>query len=351
MLSWLRALRGQEDVVNDARIEVIQRSTLMPPHVNRVAESLDGVLMRRLIPDAHDQTRPTVVATLPWQWPGVAGVREYRRVLDVADDWGALIPARARRVRECYARAADDADAIIVVSHELKRLFPDREVAVVRNGSDRGLVSAPHSAPPRTGRLVYVGTLSERFDSPLVGALLDRLAGWTLAIYGPCAYARRQAEPDAELASLLGRPDRRAVWHGPVPRRCLVDVLDSADVLLLPNRSSHSRGQDSMKMYDYASRGRAIVATRAATAGISEPPPHLHVGDTADELAALVEEAWNEPLSYADQRLRWAEGQSWESRWPEWSQALFGETAGNWVEAECSGALLASDTRGRARHD
>ena len=343
--SWLRALHGQRDLVIDARIEVIRRSSLMPPHLNRAAESLDGALMRRLIPEAHGPSRPTLVATLPWQWPAVSGVRAYRRVLDVADDWAALIPARAGRVRECYARAAEEADAIIVVSEELRGMFPDREVAVVRNGVDSRLVSAPYSAPAGSRRLVYVGTLSERFDSPLVGALLDRLSGWTLALYGPCAYARRQAEPDAELASLLGRSDRRAVWHGPVPRRCLANVIDSADVLLLPNRSGHSRGQDSMKIYDYASRGRAIVATRAATAGISERPPHLHVGGDADELAALVEEARMEPLSWADQRLRWAAGQSWESRWPKWSQALFGKTPGNGIEADAPGALLPSAAR------
>jgi len=203
----------------------------------------------------------------------------------------ALIPGRARRVRKLCEQAAEEADEIVAVSERLQDLFPNRRVTVVRNGVDDQLLQVPRSAPPGTRALVYVGTLSERFDASLTGRVLDRLPGWTLDLYGPCSYARKGDSPDAQLERLLAREDGRARWHGPVQRSALADVLDSADVLLLPSRGGLTRGQDSMKVYDCAARGRPIVATLAATEGIAQPPPHLYVASDADELAALVSDA------------------------------------------------------------
>jgi hypothetical protein len=81
-----------------------------------------------------------------------------------------------------------------------------------------------------------------------------------------------------------------------------------------------------MKIYDYAARGRPVVATSAAADGISDLPPHLQLGTTADELAKLVIRAADEPGQWAQERVRWAAAQSWESRWPTWERALFGAT-------------------------
>jgi Glycosyl transferases group 1 len=321
---WFERLSGKV-VAADADLRTIARSTPLPPHVHRLAEWCDGQLFRRVIPDADAHTRSTIVTSAPWHWPAVSRMRSHRRVLDAADDWSALIPARERRVRELYARAAAEADEIVVVSEQLAELFDGREVTVVRNAVDERLLSTRPAPPPGGTRLVYVGTLSERFDAPLAGALLDRLTGWTLDLYGPCAYAKHGEGPDDELARLLTRTDARARWHGPVPRDSLGHVLDGADVLLLPNRPSRGRGQDSMKIYDYAARGRPIVATVAATEGITEPPPDLRTGAGPDELAQLVLGAPAENPAIAAQRRRWAEEQTWESRWPTWRRALFGE--------------------------
>jgi hypothetical protein len=268
-----------------------------------------------------------LVATLPWQWVAIGGIDGHRRVLDVADDWAALIPGAERRVRALYARAQQEADAIVVASERLGELFGDRPVSVVRNGTDEQLLAAPLTPPPGAKRLVYVGTLSERFDAPLVGRLLDQLAGWTLELYGACAYAGKQRAPGDELAELLARVDGRARWHGPVARAALGAVLDRADVLLLPNRQLHSRGQDSMKVYDYAARGRPILATEAAAEGSAGLPPHTYLASDALELAHAAQDAVEEPPGWAQARSAWAAGHSWASRWPAWSRVLRGNSA------------------------
>jgi glycosyltransferase involved in cell wall biosynthesis len=322
-LTWFADLRGRASSAGPG-VRVLSRSTLAPAHRGRLAESLEGQLLQGVIRDAGLQPAATIVTTVPWHWPTVGSTPVGRRVLDVADDWGSLIPERARRIAQLCARAAAEADAIVVASERLASLFGGRDVAVVRNGADHRLVHAPLSPPPGRCRLVYVGTLSERFDAPLVGALLDSLAGWTLELYGSCAYARRGGAPGRELAALLRRADGRARWLGPVPRERLPAVLDRGDVLLLPNRGDQGRGQDSMKIYDYAARGRPIVGTYGTRDGISELPPHVRLGGDADELAALVLDAADERPQDAEERRMWAARQTWGSRWANWSRALFG---------------------------
>jgi hypothetical protein len=318
---WVK--RAVRPAVHDGPggIQVRARSTLMPAHRHRSLEKLDAWSLRRSVP-AASVPRPTVVVTLPWQWPGVSQLRGYRRVFDVADDWASLLPDRAARIAELYAQAAEEADAITIVSDALRCRFPDRTVHLVRNALDASLLATQPGALPRAQRLVYVGTLSERFDTDLAGALIDALPGWTLQLYGGCAYSRRGDLPSAELEELLARADGRVRWHGPVARVRVAAVIDSADVLLLPNRAL-GRGQDSMKIYDYSARGRPIVATAASVDGISERPPHMWVGSTPLELAQQVRETTDEPQQWATDRIDWARNQTWESRWPAWADVLF----------------------------
>jgi hypothetical protein len=325
-LAWVqRAVRPGTQSGADG-VQIRARSTLMPAHRHRSLEKLEAWSLRRCVP-AASVTRPTVVAALPWQWPGVSQLRGYRRVFDVADDWASLLPHRAARIAELYAQAAEEADAITIVSDALRWRFPGRTVQLVRNALDASLLATKPGGPPRAQRLVYVGTLSERFDSDLTGALLDALPGWTLELYGGCAYSGRGDRLSAELEHLLARPDGRVRWHGPVARARVAEVLDSADVLLLPNRAL-SRGQDSMKIYDYSARGRPIVGTVASVDGISERPPHMRIGSTPSELAEQVHETTDEPRQWATDRMAWAQNQTWESRWPAWADVLFNPGAG-----------------------
>jgi len=297
-LAWVqRAVRPGTQSGADG-VQIRARSTLMPAHRHRSLEKLEAWSLRRCVP-AASVTRPTVVAALPWQWPGVSQLRGYRRVFDVADDWASLLPHRAARIAELYAQAAEEADAITIVSDALRWRFPGRTVQLVRNALDASLLATKPGGPPRAQRLVYVGTLSERFDSDLTGALLDALPGWTLELYGGCAYSGRGDRLSAELEH----------------------------VLLLPNRAL-SRGQDSMKIYDYSARGRPIVGTVASVDGISERPPHMRIGSTPSELAEQVHETTDEPRQWATDRMAWAQNQTWESRWPAWADVLFNPGAG-----------------------
>ena len=322
--SWLSGFGRGSLYQPSANITVTARSCIMPPHRNAGAEAADQLQLRWLLSGELSDGPAAVVVTLPWHVRAVPQRADARLILDVADDWAALLPARAEHIADLYRFAERRVDELVLVSESLQSIFAEQEAHVIRNGVHAEILDAEPSANPVPGRLVYVGTLSERFDAHLVGELLERLPEHTVDLYGPCAYAGRGSEPGPELVSLLERADNRVSWHGAVSRTVAASVMDAAEALLMPNSGNRSRGQDSMKIYDYAARGRPILAAAASVQGTFEMPPHTYVADSAQELARLVAQARIEPAHFREARRAWASEQTWESRWPAWEQVLFG---------------------------
>jgi glycosyltransferase involved in cell wall biosynthesis len=321
---WLRLAAGVLQPAAVDHLAVWGRSVPAPGHRGRLAEIADNALLARLLRGPVADPDAAVVANAPWQWPAVAKAQAGRRVFDCADNWAAMLPGRQRRIRELCRHIAAEADAVVVVNPSLAELFPGRDVTVVRNATAAHLCDGAPTPAPGTRRLVYVGTLSERFDAPLMRDVLDLLPDWQLALYGPCRYARHAGMPGEELRQLLDGHPGRAVWEGVARPPELAAALDSADVLVLPNRGWLSAGQDSMKLYDYCARGRPIVSTRFDQAGAATQAPHVAWTTTAGEFAGAVRAAGGEPPSWAGDRVRWAVRQTYRARWPQWAAAVFG---------------------------
>jgi hypothetical protein len=249
-----------------------------------------------------------------------------RRVFDGADDWRLLIPQRAAALDALYRRIAREADAVILVSDAIAPAFGDRAIDVVPNGAGEDLLELPPRPPGPENRMVYVGTLSERFDEQFLGAVLDRMPDWSAELFGQCQYRGSGAAPSPELAALLAGSSGRLLWRGPVERSALADALDRGRVLIAPHREALTRGQDSMKLYDYAARGRPIVSTPGAL-GTPEHVAGAGVVEAATpaEFAAAVERAAGEDRSCASARRDWVAGRTWASRWPQWLRSARGE--------------------------
>ena len=318
--AWARRLVRPARSAPAAGVAVVERSTLVPGHRSAVAQRVDHRLLGRVLARASTASS-SLVCCVPWDWPAVAAAPGARRVFDMADDWGELMPGRRERFAALYDRIAREADAIVVVNEDLCRHFGAREVEVIRNGVPAWMVGAP-AGPPAERTMLYVGTLSPRFDAPLMGAVLATLPDWTLELIGPCLYPGRGDRPDDELAALLARPEVR--WDGPLPREALPDRLDAAAVLILPNRPAHSVGQDSMKLYDYSARGRPIVSTTWSPRLADEGPPHLALADDPAAFADAVRAAASAPAAWAGERRAWGASQTWDARWPVWRAAVTG---------------------------
>jgi glycosyltransferase involved in cell wall biosynthesis len=301
-------------------LSVQARNVFLPAHRGKIAEYLDGQgLARALRAESPDAA---LVVTTPWQWAAgrVAGQR--RRVADFGDDWSTLIPRAAASVRRWHEMIAAEADEVIVASPGLMDSFPGRSPRLIRNATDDALIESPTTAPPRQNRMVYVGTLSERFDAPLLARVLDALPEWQLDLWGPCQYAGHGDQPGPELRDLLARGPDRVRWHGPAPRKDLARILDTGDVLVLPNRPSATVGQDSMKAYDYSARGRPLVSTELPELAVRPPllAERSDVDGWVDALLAASGELDDEAVTAERSTVRrdWASRNTWSTRVPEW---------------------------------
>jgi glycosyltransferase involved in cell wall biosynthesis len=319
--AFARGLRGAPGAPSDpAAVSVIAQSTILPGHLNTPAELSGNLLLRRLL--RRVPAEAATVVNVPWQWPATAHLQG-RRVFDCADDWSALMPHRSSRLSALYERIGLEADAVVLASPSLADRFPADRTVVVPNGVSEDMLG-PLSRPVDAGRLVHAGTLTPRFDADLAARLLELLPDWTLDLYGQCQYPGSQEAPGPELARLLADHAPRVRWHGVVARGSLSAAIDRASVALVLNRPERSSGQDSMKLYDYAARGRPIVSTRFSPDLERTGPPHLRLLDDPSEMAQAILACSQEPASWAQDRRRWAEHQRWGSRWPAWSRAVFG---------------------------
>ena len=320
--TWWRQLRSRPFEAA-AGIRVVGQSTVLPGHRSPLAQRLDAIRLGASLRRTPEIEASVVIATVPWQWPAVAATPAASRVFDCADDWRSLLPHRSDALDGLYARIGREADAVVVASPDLVSAFPEREVAVVPNGASSMLIDAPPSPVPPERLMVYAGTLSERFDVPFLLAALEDLPDWSVELYGQCRYRGHGAGPSPELRAAL--QTQRVRWHGPVERSGLAPVLDRARVLIAPHRGALTRGQDSMKLYDYATRGRPIACTTGALgdrdhvagAGVLEAA-------TPAEFARIVRDhSEPEPGVVAAQRA-WVAQNSWDVRWPAWARAVIG---------------------------
>jgi hypothetical protein len=80
-----------------------------------------------------------------------------------------------------------------------------------------------------------------------------------------------------------------------------------------------------MKTYDYCARGVPIVATAGHLEHSSDTPPHTYVVAGADEMAAAMQAAADEPVSWAKERTGWAAERTWDRRTDAWLDATLGD--------------------------
>jgi glycosyltransferase involved in cell wall biosynthesis len=322
---WLRGWSSSGSVLFDGLVRVRLTSTIVPAHRGGLAAGTDTWRLRRVLLQEPDIHSSVIVAIAPWQWPAVRSVSARRTIFDCGDDWAILLPRRRKAMLRLYERIGREADAVVVVSRDMARYFPGQKTAVVANGVGPDVLGPPPTPRPTERRMVYVGTVNERFDAPLVAQILRALPGWRLDIFGGCAYAGHRTAPGEELRRLVSEHGDSVRWHGPVGREHLSRILDSGRTLIVPHRAELSAGQDSQKLYEYAARGRPIVSTNWSPWLADLGTPGLAVADDAGTFAASVLGFERDDPQRPAERRQWAQAHRWEHRWNAWSRALFGD--------------------------
>lgn len=319
--NWLRHLAGARYLPAAPGVEVTERSTVVPGSRHRAAEWSDSALLGAFLRRSGWQQDLTVVMH-PWEWRATRGLSG-RVVFDCTDDWARLLP-HARGLPDQLRRIAAEADEVLVVNPALSALFPGRRPVVVPNGTDEALLRAPRTVDRGERCAVYVGSIAGRFDVDLVRSVLLALPGWTLTVYGQLVFPLR-ARPAAErFLRLREETDGRFDYRGPIARADLPAVLDAASVALVPDVADRALGQSSMKLYDYCSRGVPVVATTGHLEHSGDVPPHTYLVPGAEEMAAAMTAAAEEPPAFATDRIAWAAARTWARRTDDWLAAAVG---------------------------
>ncbi|MDT8325246.1 MAG: glycosyltransferase, partial [Bacteroidota bacterium] len=218
------------------------------------------------------------------------------------------------RLRSCESALAREADLITYSAHEMggdiARRFPGKSSLLVPNAVSREFITRLDSEPrvhPR-GDIPHIGyigaTNGKWFDAELVIDTIRRFPDCRISIIGPVD--KRFAEQCAGMAHVQ--------LHGYVRHDELARHLRRFDVALIPFRdNSITRVVNPLKLYEYASAGLPVVATR--TAELTHYAEFCYLAGDSDAYAARIRlalEEDGEPLRA--RRRRFANENTWEQR-------------------------------------
>jgi len=149
-------------------------------------------------------------------------------------------------------------------------------------------------------------------DYELIGQVARARPDWNLVFVGPVWSSKREWTAALEA---LGNVH----FLGARPFDQLVPYLRGFDVCILPHLcNALTRSMDPIKLYDYLASGKPIVTTPVA--GVERFADVVYVGRTLERFLAGVEAALREDPNVQEQRLRYAQENTWPQRRTEvWS--------------------------------
>ena len=238
-----------------------------------------------------------------WRQIGL-GLREQlgaRLVYDCMDDWqNWTAEPRISDFNLAEERALSrDADVLVVTSQE----FYERQQAaglhpvLARNAADFDFFASPRAnellsdvPKPIIG---YYGAIADWFDRDLVTYLAESRPDYSFVLIG--------GVHKVDVSRLEALPNVR--FYGEKNYREIPLYLAHFDVALIPFvLNKLTKGVDPVKMYEYFSQGKPVVATDMAELGASTDL--LYIGRTREEFLAHIDTALDEKNRPHAEKLR-----------------------------------------------
>ena len=203
-----------------------------------------------------------------------------------------------------------DADVLVVTSQE----FLERHAAnglspvLARNAADFDFFATPRAndlitdhSKPIVG---YYGAIADWFDLNLVTRLAESRPQYNFVLIGQVHGVDTSKLASLPNVSLLGEKNYREI---PL-------YLSHFDVCLIPFvLNKLTKGVDPVKMYEYFSQGKPVVATDMAE--LAQSTDLLYIGKTFDEYAAHVDRAIGEDdPELRRRRVDYARANTWAAR-------------------------------------
>jgi glycosyltransferase involved in cell wall biosynthesis len=255
---------------------------------------LDAVAWRRVARRLRSQLSPStsdvlVVGATPVSAPLLTFLPDAKTAFDAVDVWRmrAVGGAHPARIAAGYS-AGVRADRVSCVSATLQSVLlaeGARDVAVIPNGVSlaefRNPVDMPLPDLPEGRFAVYIGTVGQRLDFPMMRQVWGDSSALPLVLVGPAADEEHQR---------LARQGPWS-WVGRVTPEAIPALLARATIAVLPQRDTEiTEAQDYMKLFQYLASGIPIAATP-----LPGMPEDVWVGADAGAFRVALEEAAKSP--------------------------------------------------------
>jgi len=270
---------------------------------------LDGVGRLR-----RDQSMACVVAVVQLPtWTSVATTASrqfgWTLVYDCMDDWESFRGVQSR-IAEDEKQLVNAATAITVSSEALREKWSAAAapVSLVRNAVDFERFAAGRSSGllSRTTRPVigYYGAIAEWFDVELIRDLARQRPQYSFVLIGNPHAAEAKTLRDLPNVHLLGEK----------PYELMPAYLADFDVCIIPFRITPlTRATDPVKIYEYFSQGKPVVATPLPELQRHQPLLVL-AADSVSFAAALDEAVRENDPPRREARIEVAKANPWSAR-------------------------------------
>ena len=256
-----------------------------------------------------------VVVQFPfWRQLGVLLRQELhaRLIYDCMDDWQnwTAYPGISDFNLAEEKKLDEQADLVVVSSEEYRRRREQRGVSavIVRNGVDFDFFRSPAKCDLRM-RLKrpivgYFGAISDWFDGELLSAVAAARPQYSFVLIGQPGGEARSRIRRLPNIHLLGEKNHREI----------PGYLSQFDACLIPFLLNEvTQGVDPVKLYEYLSQGKPVVAT-----ALPELPSNSGViyiaGDADDFLAKLDRALQEDNAELRERRVEYARKNTWSSR-------------------------------------
>lgn len=274
--------------------------------------------LRRQLDKRIDFSQAAAIVVSPVWAPWLEALPFRHVVYDCIDDVAVHMPrpALATLYRKWEDELVQRAAAAVVTARPLLEALrprrPDLPIVTIRNGVDVERFQSLAGSSPRPSDLPagdrpivgFVGALYDWIDWKLIAEVARALPQCDFALVGP--YTRSTA------SDMLAR-FRNIRLLGPRPYQQVPAYVQAFDVCWVPfDQSRVARAANPVKIYEYLALGKPVVSTPVAdTDSFGE---HVLVGADPSEVTDHVRAALAEAESRVDERVRFAQANSWETR-------------------------------------
>ncbi|MBI4445106.1 MAG: glycosyltransferase family 4 protein [Acidobacteria bacterium] len=331
-ISWLGYLQdGEDDLPTLGELQVrsfsLQRGFARWPF--RVLTPEQHRLVRRLLSFPQTSSASPVIFCSPHYFKVAAewkGPRVYY-ASDMFRFWGEsrcfiehiekrmctfvdLVCAVSPRVRSYMTDELGISPQKVVIS-----AMATREENILHHPSYSPSLLPPEAAGMNRPLAGVIGNLAANTDWLLLKEVIERTPWLSWILVGPTEMPiddPDQCKARSYLMSLGGR----VRFTGYQPYQRLRDFARALDVAVLPyRRREPTYSGSSTRFYEHLAACRPILATRGF-AELLLNEPLLRFGDTAEELALLLEELREQQFRDGNEELRWeaSRSETWEAR-------------------------------------